>query len=588
MGISADSLTAIRRFFRRSQYHHAPVIPAAGYGGYEGIGAYGGALGYDLLNSNMGGGYGTDHARIEQDLISRFIDYEDQDDSPLISSALDIYADDASQSDSSQKKTIWVESPDEDIRMDLNNLLHRVLRVEERIWGEIRSLCKYGNEYSELVVRDGDGVLAKNHMASPTCRRIEIPAEIGKYFQREMNSPETIGYIHDPRGMFRISTNEFINELAGRISGNITNHGQPLTCSVFEGWEVVHMRLLGKKPESIYGFGIGEPARWIYKRLVLLEDSIIMHRLTRAPSRYAFYIDVSGIPPQEAKSYLSMVKQGMKRQKFVNPATGKVDTKYNPMSPDEDFFLPVRDGRETTRVESLAGPVYDAIEDIKYFENKLFAALKVPKPFLTYEESTAKTHLSAEDARFARTILRIQREIKNAYRKVCEVHLAARGINPSAVDFTIEMTIPSAIFELAQLEIRNAEIELANNFRDWVPDEWIMNHILGFSEDQVKEMREMKRRQDEGEEGGGAGGGAAGSIASALAKRGSPTGKDSRGSAGESRAIKDAKIIQERIEELAANDKMFAHRWKELTDRVKDVQSMLKTSGAQASARLRR
>lgn len=578
MGFGAESLDLVRKVFRRSPLHHAPFIPAAGYSIYTGLGTTGGTFGMDYLSAGSTIFGLQDYTRIEQDLIARYVDYEDQDESPLISSAYDIYSDDATQTDSLHNQSIWVEADDEDIRKDLDYMLHHTLKVEERIWADTRTLVKYGNNYSELVVRDKEGVLAMNFLPPPTVRRIEIPAEIGKFFaeMRHSATNETMGFIYDPKGIFKISTKDFIGELCRRMEGKLdispTEDSPNKTTAVFESWEIVHMRLLGKQPDSIYGYGVGEPARWLYKRLVLLEDSIILHRLTRAPSRYAFYVDVSGVPPQETNAYLQRVRQGMKRQKFVNPSTGKLDLRYDPLSPDQDFFLGTRDGKDSTRIEPLAGPVYDAIEDIKYFENKLFAALKVPKPFLTYEESTAKTHLSAEDARFARTILRVQREVKGGYKKVCGVHLAARGINPNSVDFSIEMTMPSAIFELAQLEIRNAELELANNFETWAPRTWIMNHILGFSDEQITQMNKLRQQEEEGGGGGGGGGGGAGggAIERAAAKRGK---KESLLS--DRRGMQNVHSLTERIEELRNKNKDFDRRWSRIEGFMKDIQASL-------------
>lgn len=547
-----------------------------------------GGMGYDLLNT-VGFGY-RDYLRIEQDLISRYMDYEDMDESPLVASCHDIYSDDCLQADKIHNKVIWVECEDEAIRKDLNDLLHKTLKVEERIWGETRGLVKYGNAFSEIVARDKDGVLALNTMAPPTVRRIEIPADIGAFGARDFNTNETLGYLYDPRGSFKISTREFIDGLNARSTGaSQVVEG----AAIFEGWEVVHMRLMGKHPDAIYGTGVSEPARWLYKRLAMLEDSIILHRLTRAPSRHAFYIDVSAIPPQEVGSYLNRVKQGIKKQKFVNPSTGKMDRKMDIMSSDEDFFLPVRDGKESTRVETLQGPVYDAIEDIKYFENKLFAALKVPKPFLTYEESTAKTNLSAEDSRFARTVMRIQREIRNGYHKLCRVHLAARGINPDAIEFSVQMTVPSAIFELAQLEIKSAELELADKFQAYAPKPWIMQNILGFSEEQIREMEEMANRDIPVEDGPSTSG-SSGAIEAAISKRGqrrspsidsepnfgasAPVGGGGDEPPAESRRRKESeRILAERFEELRAKDKAFDQRWSKLEGMMKEIKNTLHT-----------
>lgn len=511
MGIGSQSVEFIRQFFRQTEYDRAPYVPATASGGMSNSSS---SFSYGMTGGSLHGV--ADYLRLDADIVARYMDYEDMDDSPIVSSCYDIYADDATQIDPQTGKSVWINCEDEDIRAELDTMLHKQLHIEEHIWGMTRMICKYGNLFQEIVAKQEQGVIALNTLSPPTVRRIQVPKEVGydpaKPEQKEMNW-DTLGYIYDPRGVFKVTTKQFIDELKYKISGDVPKD-RPAGCAIFEGWEVAHYRLLGKTPDSAYGFGISEPARWIFKRLLLLEDSIILHRLTRAPSRYAFYVDVSGVPPNETPAYLNRVKQGLKKSKFVNPNSGKMDQKYNPISQDEDFFLGVRDGKESTRVESLQGPIYDHIEDIKFFENKLFAALKVPKPFLTYEESTAKTNLSAEDARFARTVLRIQRETRNGLKRVCKVHLAAKGINPDNVDFEVCMSTPSAIFELAQLEIKAAELDLAEKYTGWADKYWIKTHILGWSDDQVREAGQP------GEDGGSSGG--SGDLQAALDKRGTP------------------------------------------------------------------
>lgn len=578
-----------------------PTIPSVAIGSVASYGNYG----IDFLNTGISAGI-NEYLRIEQDLISRYVDYENMDDnSPIIGSGFDIYADDATQYDTLTGQTVWIECEDEDVRKELNTVFQKRIMIEERIWEMTRVLCKYGNQFNELVVKDGEGLVAMNLIPPPVCRRIDVPGAPD-------HSPYT-GFIYDPTGLFRINTRDFSEKLSQRTQDGV-NAGYTFTQSspdtlVYEDWEVVHMRLTGKKPGSQYGFGIADGVRWLYKRLEMLEDSVVLHRLTRSPSRYAVYVDVSNINPNEVNGYLNNVKQAMSKQKYVNPATGKMDQRFDVHSVLDNFYLPVRDGRESTRIESLAGPVYDYIEDIKFFEDKLFAGLKIPRAFLSYEESTAKTNLSAEDSRFARTIMRIQREIRNGLKKAGRVHLAAKGIRPDFAEFDVKMTIPSAIFELAQMEIRNAELELADKFEAYAPREWVMKNILGFSDDQIYEMEEMRRREEEAHAGGltaatvARGMSAAdGSIERALASRGSPSAPDRGGppvalTAGESKGWMgrrrskissdeylfggkkaNIKSLTEKIDDLRKRDKDFAKKWDRIEGLLTDLRHNLKSS----------
>lgn len=527
MALGANSLQVIRSLFRKNEFERIPFVPPVGY---QGLGSQHSFFGSGIPSELAGL---SEVLRIDPDLTTRFMDYEDQDDLPICSSAIEIYAEDATQVDSEHGETVWVECEDGEIREEIEELLKSRIKIEDRVYEDMRTLVKYGNWYAEIVAKEGQGVIALNSLPPPQVRRIEIPKEIGNLSTPRIDlRADTLGFIYDPSGLFSISTSEFIKELNGRVEGssqevlaNLPNQQRRHSVVVFEGWEVVHARLRGKNPNSVYGYGVGEPARWIVKRLQMLEDSIILHRLSRAPSRYAFYIDVTAIPPGETQGYLNRVKQALKKQKFTNPQTGKLDYKFDVLSSQDDFFLPVRDGKESTRVESLQGPVYDHIEDIKFFEEKLFAAYRIPKPFLTYEQSTAKTHLSAEDARFARSVMRVQREYIQALTKVCRVHLAARGVNPDTVQFRLRMTIPSAIFELSQLEIRGAELELASKFTDWAPKTWIQKNVLGFSDDQIREMRALQAEEESGGiEKPESFGGGDGALQRALSRRGTPMG----------------------------------------------------------------
>lgn len=572
MSIGANTLDFVRSLFRRYDYERPPINPS----NYQGVNSP--YFQYGMQTGTMGGI--RDQLRLDTDLVSRFVDYEDMDDSPLISAAHDIYAEDATQLDSQESHSLWFKCSDGEIKKDFEDLFYKRLKTEENIWRDVRTLCKYGNGYSEIVAKDRAGVIAENFLAPPTMRRIEVPKEYGNLGYRHDLEQDTLGFIYDDTGTFSMSTHAFFDQLEARIGGRydqFSPHDPSRNGAVFEGWEVVHTRLLGKNPSSIYGFGVGESARWIFKRLMLLEDSIIMHRITRAPSRFAYYIDVSNIPPQETASYLNRVKQSLKKQKFINPNTGRLDTKFNVASQDEDFFIPTRDGKDSTRIEPINGPIYDAIEDVKFFEAKLFAALKVPRPYLTYEEATGKTHLSAEDARFARTILRVQREYLNGRKKVARVHLAARGINPDAVDFSIHMTIPSAIFELAQLEIRNAELELAEKFGAFAPRYWIMTKILGFSDDEIVEMERMRQREENaGELPPEAS--AAGSISQAASKATGTKGRSPVESTDAHlfRSVKkNTESLLEKIDELRNNDKRFNGRWSEMNSFFRDLRESM-------------
>jgi len=228
-----------------------------------------------------------------------------------------------------------------------------------------------------------------------------------------------------------------------------------------------------------------EPARWVWKRLVLLEDAALIYRLQRAPERFAFYVDTGNRPMNEALRLLHTVRQQYKKKRYINPRTNKLDLKLDMLAQDEDIFIPVVNGSESTRVEVLGGPSWQHMEDIEYFLNKLFAALHVPKAYLSQEEGVNRAILSSEDVRFARTILRVQQDMRLGIEKICRVHLAAIGIPPDKVEFDVRFTVPNSIFELAQLEVRNARADFASRVSEHVSREWMLSNVYHLTDEEI-------------------------------------------------------------------------------------------------------
>jgi hypothetical protein len=430
-------------------------------------------FGYDAL---------SDWMKIEYDLMARFVDYEEMDEYPEIAAALNIFADDSTQPDTVKNKTVWVESKDVVVKERLTDLFDRTLRIEEDVWEICRTLCKYGNDFEELILTEG-GVQALNFMPPPTVRRMEGM------------KGELLGFVQDLRAQFTMTPEDFQKLLDER--GSMTPDSpeyMTMTAIPFEDFEVAHFRMRGKHRRSIYGFGALESARWIWKRLMLMEDAALIYRLSRAPSRYAFYVDVGNLPAKEAMSHVNRFKNQLKKQKFVDPQTGKLNLKWNPLAYDEDFFVPVRDGKKSAEIDTITGPAWQHMEDIDYFRAKLFSALGVPKTYLGYEEETgkAKGTLSQEDVRFARTILRVQRELRNGLKKIARVHLAAVNIDAAEIEYDVAMTVPSAIFELAQVEVKNAKLDFADKIKSYVSEYWILSRVLGFSDEEIQIIEKQK------------------------------------------------------------------------------------------------
>jgi len=425
----------------------------------------------------MGQGLLSDWLTVDRDLTSRYTDYEDMDDYPEIGTAIDIFADDATQVDSVTNRTMWITSSDKRIQEILDDeLLQKRLIVDEEVWEIARTLVKYGNDFEEVLLGP-DGVVGFNFLPPATVRRVED------------QKGTCLGFLQDFKERFHVTPHDFLTMLKKQSSGDTKAKDDPndpaYGMAALESWEVVHFRLRSKYRRSVYGFSVLEPARWIWKRLTILEDSAILFRLTKAVERFAFYIEVGDMPPAEALAYVNRIRQQYRKKKYVNPSTGKLELRFDALAQDEDFFVPSRGGQEGTRIDVVGAPQWQHMDDIEYFRDKMFSSIKVPKSYLGQEQGVARAVLSSEDVRFARTVLRVQRELKNGFRKVCRIHLMAKNIDPSTVDFEIWMTVPSAIFELAQLEVRNARADLAARMNDFVSLHWILKNVFSLPDEDI-------------------------------------------------------------------------------------------------------
>lgn len=411
--------------------------------------------------------------KISQELVQRYKDYEDMDDDSIISSAFNIYADDVTQLDYHNKSTIWVESMDDVLADNISDLLLNRLKIEDNIWEMARTLAKYGNDFEKI---DYDDTMVKG-------LDFIAPALVRRY---EFNGKTAFAIRGDGRFDYKDS----------EIIGNASETRIYKDALLLEGWEMIHMRLRTKNRGSRYGFGVAEGSRSSWKRLAMLEEITLLYKLTRAPQRYVFYVRTGNKPLKEAIAMLKEYQMAFRKKKVVNQSTGRIDFKNNPLSAQEDIWIPLMDGKDPTRIENFPSVDYQSLDELNYFRDKLFAGLNVPKRFLTYDENAdSRTAGSNDDIRFARNVLRLQRELILGLNKVVGVDYALRGVDISKLEYKIKMAVPSTAFEIAQLEVENTKVALAAQYNEFVSKEWILTRILGLSESEAKKILKKKTKE---------------------------------------------------------------------------------------------
>ena len=222
---------------------------------------------------------------------------------------------------------------------------------------------------------------------------------------------------------------------------------------------------------------------------------MLIHRIMRAPEKRIFYINVGAIPPEQVEQFMNETVNKMKKTPYIDQSTGDYNLKFNMQNMTEDFYVPVRGNDSATKIDTTKGLDYDGTQDIEYLKNKMMAALKIPKPFLGYEEGVeGKSTLAGMDVRFARTVERVQRIIESELTKIALVHLYSQGFNDKdLVDFSLELTVPSIIYEQEKVELFTAKTIVAKDMIDnkIMSKDWVYENVYGLSPDQYDKEKKL-------------------------------------------------------------------------------------------------
>jgi len=405
-----------------------------------------------------------------------YSDYDVMDNDAIIASALDIIADECSLKNE-MGEVLQIRSSDEDIQKILYNLFYDVLNIEFNLWSWTRQMCKYGDFFLKLEIAEKFGVY---NVLPYTAYHMERQEGWDK------DNPMSVRFKYSPDG--------YVGGGYGQFS--VPHQFSPDTTGIyFDNYEIAHFRLLTDVNYLPYGRSYIEPARKLYKQYSLMEDAMLIHRISRAPEKRIFYINVGSIPPNEVENFMKKTIATMKKTPYVDQQTGEYNLKYNMQNMLEDFYIPVRGNDSATKIETTKGLDYTGMEDVVYLRDKLFAALKVPKAFMGYEKDlTGKATLAAEDIRFARTIDRIQRILLSELYRIALVHLYVQGYKGEMLtNFELSLTTPSIIYDQERIALMKEKVDLAKNIMDaqLLPTDWIYHHIFHFSEDQYDEYRDL-------------------------------------------------------------------------------------------------
>lgn len=359
--------------------------------------------------------------------------------------------------DNEEGNLLTINVSDPDVKEELTHLFfnHDSININNCLWKWTKQLLTFGDFFIELVIDPENpdlGILSVQDLPPDTMYRIETIKGKLIEFQQSKTGPDEVAL--------------------GRVDPLSATESELLqgTAIRFAPESIVHFRIGDERREFYpYGVSIVDNAKNPANTLRLCEDCMLVYRLSRAPERRVFYVDIGNLPFFKAQEAIARVRDQLKKRKTTNnKAAGginNIEERYSAPSPDEDFWIPTR-ANSNTRVETLPGASnLDQIDDCLYFRNKLFIALNIPKQFFSTEDTqvSSKT-VSSLDVRFSRIVERIQKDIATGLTQVAHRHLRLIGYPKKLYkDLSIKLTPPSFVRETSLREVMEYRANLAQS-----------------------------------------------------------------------------------------------------------------------------
>ena len=449
-------------------------------------------LKYDSNDSNVYGAAFNTVAAYSQLIkgsgsrLSRYMQYDGMDSDVDIARALDIIAEEMSSVDEKTGLPFEIDYQIEQ-NQEVSEITVTTLRAALRHWSNIHDLNNRIFRISRCMIKYGDCFFVK-HADNKKWEFIETSKIIGIEIDEE-----------GQKVAFHV-----------REESKTDNINKNSVTTVYTAPNIVHFTLSDDMGESApFGESLLQSIFKTWKQLTMLEDSIIIYRIVRAPERRVFYIDVGNMPQQRVKQYLESIKNDI-RQKRVptadqNGGKDTVDSVYNPNSIQEDYFFPVSSEGKGSRIETLpAGENLGENSDIIYFRDKLFRGLRVPTSYMKGADAQGaqvqdgKVGIAyIEELRFANFVKRLQNQIEKVMDVEFKKYLEFAGINIDPSLFKIKLPDPQnfALYRQAALDT-----DLINTFKSiedvkYISKRLMMKRYLGFSEDEIQ-MNEMMLKQE--------------------------------------------------------------------------------------------
>ena len=457
--------------------------------------------------------------------VERYTQYDQMDMDSEINAALDTIAEFATQTNPDTRLPFEIHYKDDATESEVNAIttaLNQWCNIndwERRMFGVFRSSIKYGDQ---LFIRDPE-----------TYKLIWVdPADVSKAIVNESKGKEIDQYMIKNINLnltdLVTTDTKKLNNMAGAGSTSFTT-ALSAQSGVYQGGyssnnteyavdaaHVVHIALTdGMSANWPFGNSILDSIFKVYKQKELLEDSIIIYRVQRAPERRVFYIDVGNMPAHKAMGFVERVKNEVHQTRIPNKTGGGtniIDAAYNPLSIMEDYFFAQTAEGRGSKVEVLpGGDNLGEIDDLKYFNNKLMRGLRIPSSYLptgpedgtaTYQDGKVGTAL-IQEFRFSKYCERLQLVLQPSLDKEFKRFLKHKGIEIPSSLFDLHFTEPQSFSQYREIEIEAARASVFGSLEgvSYLSRRFLFSKYLGLNEDEIKENERMWREESGDHEG---------------------------------------------------------------------------------------
>jgi len=458
--------------------------------------------------------------------VERYGQYNTMDLDSEVNAALDILAEFCSQKNSQNKTPFTIDfkksatTSETTILQQYLQQWNKLQKFDTRMFRILRNVFKYGDQF---FIRDPE-TKKLFHVDSANVARIIVNESEGKKPQQYVIKDFNLNF-KDMVATTPFQTNGNVTGggdgyLQGGVRGMVGNSPRQSGSRFQEGEgevaidaeNVVHLSLSeGLDNNFPFGNSLLETIFKVYKQKELLEDAIIIYRVQRAPERRVFYVDVGNMPSHLAMQFVERVKTEIHQRRIPSSTgggTNVIDSSYNPLSINEDYFFPQTAEGRGSKVETLPGGTnLGEIDDLRYFTNKLVRGLRIPSSYLpTGADDSAAQYNDGrvgtayiQELRFNTYCERLQGLLIEDINQEFKRYLLERGVNIDTAMFDIRFQPPQNFAAYRQSEIDNARIPTFTQMSaiPYVSNRFAMKRYLGLSEEELTENERLWREEND-------------------------------------------------------------------------------------------